>query len=544
MIGWSTESRRGGAGQQLRDHPSLSIRHQGIYQYAAIVILALALGLRLIGLTKGIWVDEWSSIEISRGSGLFNTLVNLRSYDHPPLYFIMLHVWSQLGNSEAFLRLPSVLMGIGTVFVSMMWLRLYSNLASVLMGVLLGAAPMLLRYSQEIRDYPLLLLATSLAFLFATLVQRKPEKTSSYIGLGLSLTLAVATHLIAIFLVLPVFAFFCTTPVREKRILWSRVTASLAIPVGMFLFLYFLYLLNIDKSSDWWVPPVSPTTISLAGSGLFGLSMFPWPWAIERALIVVLPCFALALAFGNWRRAIPFLIAAFTYWLQIIGYSLFVRPILLDRALMPGLILLAGFVALQVASIKRNALRIALISVCVMLSLASALNWALEEAWEPVEPWKQMSSLLESQWQDNSLLVFYPDYCAGPVQYYFNRLRSAAALEIRLRMKQEEIERSIANRVEPLTKSPPKPHVFLVVRYDSDTSKDLKTLMNLLSSLKEKISRRFTLTFLSFGFEPSESSCKAMASVLGLPSHAQTLGSFLLSQYELTPGVSRSLSQP
>jgi hypothetical protein len=514
------------------------------YLYLVIGILALALGLRLLGLNKGIWVDEWSSIEASRGGGLFNTLVNLRSYDHPPLYFTMLHVWLQLGNSEAFLRLPSVLMGIGTVFVSMMWVRLYSNLASILMGVLVGTAPMLLRYSQEIRDYPLLLLATSLTFLFASLVQRKPEKTSSYIGLGLSLTLAVATHLIAVFLILPIFAFFCTTPDREKRIAWPRITASVVIPVGTFLFLYFFYLLNINKSSDWWVPPVSPTTLSLAGSGLFGLSMFPWPWTVERALIVLLPCFALALAFGNWRRAIPFLVAALAYWLQVIGYSLLVKPILLDRVLLPGLIPLAGFVALQVASIRRNALRTALISACVVLSFASALNWTLQEAWKPIEPWKQMSSLLESRWQDNSLLVFYPDYCAGPVQYYFDRLRSEAALEIRPRMKEDEIERSIANKVEPLNRSPLKPHVFLVVRYDSDTSKDSRTLLNLLSSLKEEISRGFTLTFLSFGFEPSESTSKAMASVIGLPSRAQTLGSFQSSQYELTPGVSQSLPQP
>jgi hypothetical protein len=118
-----------------------------------------------------------------------------------------------------------------------------------------------------------------------------------------------------------------------------------------------------------------------------------------------------------------------------------------------------------------------------------------------------------------------------------------AAVEIRPRMEEEEIERSIANRVESLNKSPLTPHVFLVVRYDSDTSKDSKTLLSLLSSLKEGISRRFTLTFLSFGFEASESSSRAMASVLGLPLHAQTFGSFLSSQYELAPGVSQSLPQ-
>jgi hypothetical protein len=515
-----------------------------VYRYTTIALLVVALGLRLMGLNKGIWVDEWSSIYVSQGSGLLEALTKLRSYDHPPLYYLMLHLWSQLGNSEVFLRLPSVVMGIGTLAVAMVWLRLYSNLASILMGVILAAASMFLRYSQEIRDYPLLLLATALAFLFASLVRNEPERRSNYVGLGSSLAVGIASHLAAIFLILPVCVFLYALPSRGKIVHWSKIISTLLIPIGTFLFLYLFFLLNLDKSSGWWVPAISPSTIALSVSSLFGLSMFPWTWVVERVLIVAVPIFVIGLAFGDWRSNTPFLVAALMYWLQIIIYSVVMTPIFLDRVLLPGLIPLTGFVALQVASIKRNALRLALISACVVVSLASALNWTLQKSWEPVEPWKQMSSLLESQWQDNSLLVFYPEYCAGPVQYYFNRLRSVAALEITPRMKQEEIERSIANRVESLNRSPLKPHVFLVVRYDSDTSKDSKTLLNLLSNLKEEINRRFALTFLSFGFEPSESSSRVMASVLGLPSRAQTFGSFLSSQYELAPGVSQGLPQP
>jgi hypothetical protein len=514
------------------------------YQYLVIGILALALGLRLLGLNKGIWVDEWSSIEASRGGGLFNTLVNLRSYDHPPLYFTMLHVWLQLGNSEAFLRLPSVLMGIGTVFVSMMWVRLYSNLASVLMGVLLGAAPMLLRYSQEIRDYPLLLLATALAFLFASLVQKKPEQLSNYIGLGLSLALGIATHLAGIFLILPVCIFLCMLPSQGNSLRWSKIIPTLAFPIGTFLFLYLFFLLNLDKSSDWWVPQISASTIALTGSSLFGLSMFPWPWIMQRVLIVAVPLFALGLAFGDWRGNVPFLAAALIYWLQIIIYSVAITPIFLDRVLLPGLIPLAAFVALQIASTKRNVLRTASIAACIALSLASALNWAIQRAWKPVEPWKQMSSLLESQLQENSLVVFYPDYCAGPVEYYSTRLQSTKALKIRPRIGDKELAKYVSSSVGSLSENPLKAHVFLVVRYDKTTSKDTSTFLSLVSHLKEQISRRFALTILSFGFEPSESSSKAMASVLGLPSRAQTLGSFQSSQYELTPGVSQSLPQP
>jgi 4-amino-4-deoxy-L-arabinose transferase-like glycosyltransferase len=512
--------------------------------YLTIVLLLAGLILRLMGLNKGIWVDEWSSIYISQAGGILDTLARLRHYDHPPIYYMMLHLWSQLGNSEFFLRLPSVFMGIGTVFVAMMWLRLYSSLASVLMGVLLGAAPMLLRYSQEIRDYPLLLLATSLTFLFASIMKNKPEKTSGYIGLGLSLALAVATHLVGVFLVLPVCAFLYTLPSQGNGVRWSKVVLSLSIPIGTFLFLYFFFLLNLNKSSDWWVPQISPSTIALTASGLFGLSTFPWPWIAERAAIVALPFFAIALAFGDRRSSIPFLFAAITYWLQIIAYSILITPILLDRVLLPSLIPLAGFAAIQIASTRRKSLRTALIAACIVLSLASALDWAIRRSWEPIEPWKQMSSLLESHWTGNGLLIFYPDYCAGPVQYYFTRLRLAPTLEVRPRTQEEELGPLISSRVNPLNWSPVEPHVFLIVRYDTDTSKDTDTLLNLLNDLREQISRRFSLTILSFGIEPSKTSSKAMASIIGLPSRVQVLGTFTSSQYQLHSAASVVPFQP
>jgi hypothetical protein len=512
--------------------------------HLTIVLLLAALILRLMGLNKGIWVDEWSSIYISQGGGILDALARLRYYDHPPTYYMMLHLWLQLGNSEFFLRLPSVFMGIGTVFVTMMWLRLYSSLASVLVGVLLGTAPMLLRYSQEIRDYPLLLLATSLTFLFVSIVKNKPEKTPGYIGLGLSLAFAVATHLVGVFLVLPVCAFLYTLPSQGKGIRWSKVIFTLSIPIATFILLYFFFLLNLNKSSGWWVPQVSPSTIALTASGLFGLSTFPWSWIVERAAIVALPLFAMALAFGNWRSSTPFLLAAITYWLQVIAYSVLITPILLDRVLLPSLIPLAGFVAIQIASTKRKSLRIALIAACIVLSLASALNWTVRRSWEPIEPWKQMSSLLESQWAGNGLLVFYPDYCAGPVQYYFTRLQPVLTLQVRPKTQEEELGPLISSKVDSLNKNLEEPDVFLVVRYDTDTSKDTDTLLGLLSDLKKQIGRKFTLMILSFGFKPSERSSKEMASIIGLPSRVQVLGTFTSSQYQLHPDLSVVPLQP
>jgi 4-amino-4-deoxy-L-arabinose transferase-like glycosyltransferase len=80
----------------------------------------------------------------------------------------------------------------------MVWQRAYSNLASILMGVLLCPTPVFLGYSQQILGNPMLLLATKLALLFASLVEKKAEKLSNYVGLGLSLAIGIASHLQAI----------------------------------------------------------------------------------------------------------------------------------------------------------------------------------------------------------------------------------------------------------------------------------------------------------------------------------------------------------
>jgi hypothetical protein len=126
------------------------------------------------------------------------------------------------------------------------------------------------------------------------------------------------------------------------------------------------------------------------------------------------------------------------------------------------------------------------------------------------------------------------------VEYYSTRLQSVKALEIKPRTGEKDLAKYVSSSVGSLNENPLKPHVFLVVRYDTDTSKDTMTLLRLLSTLIERINRRFTLTLLSFGIEPSESSSKAMASITGLPSRAQALGSFTSSEYEFHTNISPS----
>ncbi|MDP2937469.1 MAG: glycosyltransferase family 39 protein [Dehalococcoidia bacterium] len=76
---------------------------------------------------------------------------------HPPLFYLMLHIWLSLGRSEAFLRIPSALFGALSVPLVFALGRAWVPERTAVLGALfLSMAPMHVWYSQEVRMYSLL----------------------------------------------------------------------------------------------------------------------------------------------------------------------------------------------------------------------------------------------------------------------------------------------------------------------------------------------------------------------------------------------------
>jgi hypothetical protein len=287
----------------------------------------------------------------------------------------------------------------------------------------------MLRYSQEIRLYSFLIFATTLAFFFASRITLEPKKISGYIGLALSLTLAISTHLVAIMLIIPIFIFMVLMTVLENRKFYGiNSMIAMAIPSLVFCFFYFFYLKNLDtRTANWWMPSVSWELISSTAQYVFGLSSLYFSSQLDYLIaFILLGILAIAVIFGKWKQNFSFLVAALIFWLEIIIYSLIKTPIFFYRIVLPGLVPFVGFFVLQIATIESKNLKRASVVLLIILSLVFTGNWVTVQAYRPVEYYKQVAQLIESQWQPNNLVVFYPAYISDTVKYHLKKIPKEA----------------------------------------------------------------------------------------------------------------------
>lgn len=121
----------------------------------ALAVLAVAFLLRVYQLgAQSLWYDE--AFSVAYAASPVGRLLSLVSQDnHPPLHFVLLHLWIRLaGCSEFAARFPSVIAGVIVVALALVLARLaWGERAGLAAAVLVGLSPLEVWYSQEARMY-------------------------------------------------------------------------------------------------------------------------------------------------------------------------------------------------------------------------------------------------------------------------------------------------------------------------------------------------------------------------------------------------------
>lgn len=237
------------------DAPGAPVRRRELLVLGVILAFAWFLRIREAGRTP-LWFDELFTLEVARRP--LPELFRLLALDvHPPLPTLMVAGWARLGGTHV-LWLKSLPLAIGLLTVASTWgfaRRLFGPRAAVLAAVLLTVHARHIYFSQELRSYGLLALATVLAGWAAWAWLEKPTVAAGAAWV-LAATLGLYTHYLSI-LVLWVLGIVVLASMGD-RVQRLRPWLLLQVPVGV-LFAPQLRLLRrqLLLSQDHWLvhPP-------------------------------------------------------------------------------------------------------------------------------------------------------------------------------------------------------------------------------------------------------------------------------------------------
>jgi mannosyltransferase len=147
--------------------------------FLAIGTMVVAAALAFYGIDReSLWLDE--AITYHRALLPLSELTkDTIAFKHIPTYFVLIHYWVALGDSETMLRMPSALASIAAVGTTYCLGRIagtrWTGAASAL---LLAMSPFHIRYAQEARMYALLTLAAAAYMTGALYLFKHPERAA------------------------------------------------------------------------------------------------------------------------------------------------------------------------------------------------------------------------------------------------------------------------------------------------------------------------------------------------------------------------------
>lgn len=206
------------------------------HRWAILFIIILATALRFYGITRrGLWLDEFTSIEIST-KALLDILAGVGFNQHtPPLYYCVLHGWFLLfPTSEFSLRVFSVvidLLNVGLICIVFSHFR--SRQSGLLTGVLYAISPYAIYYAQEGRMYTMLVFWVLLSCVITQAWLKRPGLIIESLFIGCA-TAGLYTHYYFTF-------FLCTL---GASMLWSVRLQRCLVPrlLCVFLIISLLFL--------------------------------------------------------------------------------------------------------------------------------------------------------------------------------------------------------------------------------------------------------------------------------------------------------------
>lgn len=405
-----------------------------------VLLLIILLGsfLRIYGLgSESIWFDEAVSINVSQQSV---ALIIEKTELHPPLYYIILHFWMLLfGTSEVATRSLSAIFGIISIFlIYQVGRTLFNHRVGLISGFLSGISYFHIYYSQEMRNYSLLLLLTLLSFFLFIKILRADKARRLYFPLLFLANICLAyTHVFGLFVIMSQIFYFILLWKKYKQLrIWFF---GLQIATLLFFLPWIPTLIGKISaiSHGFWIPEPSPMYVvstigTYAGSGwgqipllaaffllclmgLFSIKRLGGKWSLSKPLssmkgqnwsisLEQVEEILLLLIWFSFPIVVPFIISRFFTPIYITRYTIGASPALY-------LLVAKGISTFT----KKKAIYLILVLI-VVLSLPGLQHYYAHD----VKPqWRETADFIEYNSQADDAIIISADFTQIPFDYYY-----------------------------------------------------------------------------------------------------------------------------
>lgn len=402
-----------------------------------LLIIGVSLLLRLVHLDQSFWLDE--AAQVLESSRPLLQQFNLGADFHPPLYHLFLHFWLQMDKSEVWVRLLSVLFGIGSIIlIYLIGKHLFKEKQALLAAFFLAISPYHLWYSQETRPY--------IAFVFFSLASTFFLLKNKWIWYLVALTLSLYTNYFTFFLLFGHIVYLILSDRKYLKI--GLISISFAILLFALWIPQFYKQLATGTNGLFagWTDVVSFSPVK-AGALTFAKFIFGRGTFANKYLYgsIIFPVFLLFIAslIKVWRSKtgkvlllffiVPFITA------EIV--SVFI-PIIAPQRL---LFLLPIFLLILVCGIYRLPRKIQFISITVVIltSLGGTMQYYIDPNMQR-EQWREAVSFTEQNADLYSVALFvFPDPFA-PYLWYQKSGMDAWGIAPKFIVSNEDLEKLTA----------------------------------------------------------------------------------------------------